>query len=131
MREIIFRVWDKYDKIMVYGDNENYNIELSIDGGFSIEKYEVRKPDPKERWYCKERKDYILMQYTGLKDKNGKEIYEGDIFNMIYKGECVSEKNIVNLADFLGGHYWTTHKGNSDPIYEIIGNIHENPELKI
>lgn len=85
-----------------------------------------------------------LMQYTGLKDKNGKEIYEGDIV------EFIGTNNIVKFGTYEDaehcGHYgWYVEDiqkkkegydidsckytmGNLDT-YEIIGNIYENPEL--
>ena len=86
-------------------------------------------------------KDIILEQYTGLKDKNGKEIYEGDIVKMtcrVDKDESILYK--VVWDDFLTGYdlinldrskadvgYLT--KYNIKKHFEVIGNIHENPEL--
>lgn len=69
-----------------------------------------------------------LMQYTGLKDKNGVEIYEGDILrreNMIYEVEWDVER--VGLEPFTSGDGW----GRKVPAEEclIIGNIYNNPEL--
>jgi len=71
---------------------------------------------------------FKLMQYTGLKDKNGKEIYEGDIvkgtggeFN-----EEVWEAGWNEDRDFIG---WSITPQNCEDGLEIIGNIYENPEL--
>jgi len=69
--------------------------------------------------------DGILMQFTGLLDKNGKEIYEGDIV----KSEGVDKVFIENVPDLLKlGHLLGEHIFVPDTV-EIIGNIYENPEL--
>ena len=70
----------------------------------------------------------ILEQYTGLKDKNGVKIFEGDIYN--YKKE-------VGTIEFKMGCFWCVSSDDAFELYsmhmytEIIGNIHENPELLI
>ncbi len=65
--------------------------------------------------------EFAFMQYTGLKDKNGKEIYEGDIVEHLIGGTL--EVKWLN-------HGWTPFMSWHDvEHYEIIGNIYENPEL--
>ena len=86
--------------------------------------------------------DIIVEQYTGLKDKNGKEIYEGDIIQEtiitddttdgtyryeVYWDEdtlCWSIKGISDIDYHLRDDLWETNASR-----EVIGNIHENPEL--
>lgn len=75
-----------------------------------------------------------VMQYTGLKDKNGKEIYEGDVLNakvdsghgssFYDKGQVVFHPEAAQFILTKGG--MVTNIGND---VEIIGNIYENPEL--
>lgn len=76
----------------------------------------------------------VLMQSTGLKDKNGKEVYIGDIvkctrgcpheviFLKEYGGNFIGGMPAIYLSDILEGYAWTEEE-------EIIGNIWENPEL--
>lgn len=64
----------------------------------------------------------IIMQYTGLKDKNGKEIYEGDILGWDDKSGCPW---VVIWETMFDHSTW----GASHSEAEIIGNIYENPEL--
>lgn len=134
VREIKFRAWDIKDKIMWYPTL------ISIGSLYRNELYShpSKKFDHEKGNLISygENGDHELMQYTGLKDKNGKEIYEGDILyretrgwfdtNKIYK-----EKVIVKYKSdgFYGKgtslRFFLTSK---TPFY-VIGNIYENPEL--
>lgn len=84
--------------------------------------------------YMVSAEDLVLMQSTGLKDKNGKEVFVGDIIKCTrgclhevyiekeYGGTYFGGMPAVYLKDLREGYAWTEHE-------EIIGNIYENPEL--
>ena len=131
-REIKFRAWDVRKKNMIYFFNpifmKRYN---SFNFLFSNNFYDL--------WYSNDKLDsesydyYEPMQYTGLKDKNGKEIYEGDWCRAEYRtreGIITVQGNIV-FDEFM----WCVDcKNDIFSInrlhnFEVIGNIYENPEL--
>lgn len=90
---------------------------------------------------CWQEEEWILMQYTGLKDKNGKEIYEGDIIfqpswwwgpgevilNTGKCGPCEGDSVMSYVCRGKGGHI-SYNIWNGKEV-EVIGNIYENPEL--
>lgn len=111
-KEIKFRAWQSIEnKMWQWKDFEQYAI------------FEIFKSiEP-----------FILMQFTGLKDKNGKEIYEGDIYEVpinIVKmyHKHYSEDKYIKEVYFDRGTFVIDYLDWLDKI-EVIGNIYENPEL--
>ena len=129
MREIKFRAWD-YDKKRMFDLLEFPCPEY---GGFIhrvlIDGIETCPPPGGSLV------DYELMQYTGLKDKNGKEIYEGDIMKdecELKERPCKRHTGVVMWEDYR----WKIDLGfpSCDTVHTaesgvVIGNIYENPEL--
>lgn len=78
----------------------------------------------------------VLMQYTGIKDKNGREIYEGDIVNHPHffipemSSEWIKEDDTfeVKIPEFYA-FVVDMKEGSNGQFMEVIGNIYENPEL--
>jgi uncharacterized phage protein (TIGR01671 family) len=128
MREIKFRVWDKKNKRMEKASL--YNSLSSYDPG----KWKIVDWDGDGREGDKREIDginLILIQYTGLKDKNGKEIYEGDILD--WRGAY----RTVYWDDNQGAWYAKNQPEGTPTLlidiitvgYWVVGNIYENPEL--
>ena len=121
MREIKFRAWDKCYITTLHKNGKMLNIPLSR----LFREYGV---NPKR---------FILMQYTGLKDKNGKEIFEGDIVEISEQGyHCVGdifyseEYARFRVRDFYFPHYDDPTDFTDGIRYaKIIGNIYKTPEL--
>ncbi len=109
-REIKFRAWDKREEKIIYGIEGTYDWEFM----------------PTETG---ENDLYILSQYTGLKDKNGVEIYEEDIVthdDFKEPSEVTFKRGCFRIYDFTIANFEAIH-----PIsrIEVIGNIYENKEL--
>lgn len=111
MRDFKFRAFNKTTKEMYWN--------VFLDTGFYNHQYESNGVNMK---------DLEIMQYSGLKDKNGKEIYEGDIFicddnnypeSVIFLNGCfVSDFNKIEISNAI------QYKN-----IKVIGNIYEHPEL--
>ncbi|MGU8572136.1 YopX family protein [Clostridium perfringens] len=136
-RDIKFRVWDKTSDSMLYQDDfERVEIDTKNKMVTLIAEEESDKSH-----YVLDYEDGIeaeIMRYTGLKDKNGKEIYEGDIVSF-YNDEEYRFKSTNALVIYDSAAFMLEHKklgkeylGEMDienMCIKIIGNIYENPEL--
>lgn len=115
-RTIKFRAWDKDIKQMLYSINVNADGRMILEYGNYVASV-----------------SYPIMQYTGLNDKNGKEIYEGDIV------EWHTQRSVVEWNTQYGlWHLYVQPSGSSKcqsqllgnyPNAEVIGNIYEHQNL--
>jgi len=123
MRERKYRVWDKENKKFIVPEIYKRHLKLTLNG---LIRFLLSS-------------DYELMDYIGRKDKNKKEIYEGDILQLYYKEEkdgwpTVVEWDGFSYYPFIGGcgcceTYFDRVLTNKKYTVEVIGNKCENPEL--
>ena len=114
-----YRAWDKRNNKMRVVEVINFNRGEFESIGYGITS--LRGADEIE-----------LMQSTGLKDKNGKEIFEGDILtsqNYPVKGVVEFRTDLGLWVHYLKGYNYFEYLGNVAGSKEIIGNIYENQEI--
>ena len=106
MRDIKFRAWEAANAQMNYDPRF-----IAWESAAGMPLYAINRANQEP--------DVVLMEYTGLKDKNGKDIYEGDIL----KG---GNGGLVQCEDALRVLYSSAEAARQ---LEVVGNIYENPEL--
>lgn len=125
MREVKYRLWCKERQEMIdirkmYFEDGKLTAISCVDHDSNFE-------------YFTEDNDHVLMQYTGLKDKNGREIYEGDILHIKTKKGYEHIGNIGVIRMSHTAYVVGTSTGEYLVVYcdelEVIGNIYENPEI--
>ena len=122
MNNLKFRVWDK--KLQITGTVSNID--------FEYEEVTFYIDDEEELETCQPFEDVVLMQSTGLYDKNGVEIFEGDIVKNTHTGSV----GRVHWCVHNTGFFYYVEKDKKDYTVfrakynlEVIGNIYENKEL--
>lgn len=132
MREIKFRAWNKESNEMYYQDKTIHANFIFSGDTFIVDCKQIREYIPAEK--------VVLMQYTGLKDKNGRKIYEGDIVKI--KAIAVRQESrwhadvlveypveVIEVVKWeIDGFHLIANNWVEWDI-EVIGNIYENPEL--
>ncbi|WBS98116.1 YopX family protein [Lacticaseibacillus paracasei] len=136
-REIKFRAWDKQRHHMLDVEELAYNLRGELVSIYGFGRDFSNDPDA----LLGEEPDLdraVLMEYTGLHDKNGRSIYEGDIIVTHPKSKYEAPKSgVVQFGDSCPSFIYKVKDGREYDIwssnvfrtYEVIGNIFENPEL--
>lgn len=132
MKDYKFRAWDKEKGVWYKPTHEAYRGELfELMVGFSgdLLAHTMNKVEHQSLWPDR----FILMQWTGLVDKNGKEVYEGDVVEHKYYGKKQVQWTLADNGEgafqYAGYDFEDMDVKTGIIDWEIIGNIWENPEL--
>ena len=130
MREIKFRAWDKKEKKIVPVRAVYFKDDRDKFKGSVIVSLEENHDNHDNI------NNFELMQFTGLKDKNGKEIYEGDIVANkrdwgIVIGQVMFYEGSFDIFDKEECYFNSLDQENRNGRIEVIGNVYENPELLV
>jgi uncharacterized phage protein (TIGR01671 family) len=132
MREIKFRVWDKLEKSM--------HMVITLHNPFHMDFCDYALGQSSDSVRSVQYKDCEIMEFTGLKDKNGKEIYEGDIIitHDTSNGRTVGFEGRIFKVIFDKGSFELIREGNQESLgilcsyegmIEVLGNIYEDKAL--
>lgn len=132
MKELKFRIWIKDEKRYYdESDEESYMIVPNGNVTYTSEAYEEYGV-----WFndtTNATNGVIVEQYTGLKDKNGKEIYEGDIVTLDGEWEVIKDTDcsVITFENgcFRVGDGYENEAGSYLSDWRVIGNVHENANL--
>lgn len=154
MRDYKFRAWDIKQSKMVYDHDlyimpDSHDRELNKVTGFCIVTnhgilfwiHETQLPHATNEHFDHAviyNKDIILLEFTGLKDKNGKEIYEGDVISYQHPDLKEEHRGFIACEEWLEFYVEQIGEWECDDLvrdfyriekFEVIGNIHENSDL--
>ncbi len=131
MKEVKYRVWNKKTKKMISPEKLQEMSVFAIKDDLPLEKFMVLPIDD----------DYVLLEFTGLRDKNGVEIYESDILNLLGWNEYEPKvpDNEIRYVDFKEGCFtviefganpgWCNINMVEPGLCEVIGNTYEDKEI--
>lgn len=127
MRKIKFRAWDKGKELYLYNVHDAYD---TLSGFVKYDDGECADYDECCFGDFLDNKRYDVEQFTGLKDRNDKEIYEGDILKR--KDFIFNDGNFIFLPVEYKYAEWQLGMRRLNDVYkscEVVGNIHENADL--
>lgn len=131
-REIKFKAWDKVRKVMY--DVDTIEMDILKDGSSDNQ---ISGWDDTE-WQCGiPLEDVELLQYTGIKDYEGKEIYEGDIVEKEIMESLFDDSKLIGVVEMIEGCWCVVNDKkkvaknlwSETDVNRVIGNVYENKEL--